>query len=291
MKPKKIIKKKPIQIRQIDQLEILNDRAKLREYSVQNSIKVPDFFISEEFSKISQWAMKKNSFPLCLKSSKNFSDSSLIYILKAFRELPEFFEKIQEKNNNEKVIIEEFIEGKAYLEATVLNKQIRLITQIGLNKSMKLQQKWRAFPIKLPQNIFDKVIQTINKFDKLTETTVIPIRFSFVIKNLEPILLSINSDNNRQEYLDDWRKQSELEPLADSVYPNSDKYINKINIYNINKEVNINLNESIKVCEKSKVKYEIIGNKLYYMVTSTSPKDLKEDFEKANSIIMQELQK
>ena len=179
----------------IDQLEVLNDRCKLREYCIQNGIKTPDFFASDQCLKISQWAMKKNTFPLCLKSAENFSNNNLIFVLKAYRELPEFFETIQSKTNNGKVIIEEFIEGKAFLEVSVLEKKVRLITQIGLNKMMKLQQRWRAFPIKLPDNIFAKIDQTIKSFDKLLEKSENPLRFSFVIKNLEPILISINTDD------------------------------------------------------------------------------------------------
>ena len=279
--------RKQISIAPIDQLETIEDRFKLREYCKQNSIVTPDYFASDEFSKISQWAMKKNTFPLCLKSAHNLSHNHLIYILKAFRELPEFFESIQAKTNNGKVLIEEFIEGKAYLEVTFLNNQIRLISQISLSKTMKLQQKWRAFPVKLPQNILEKIEAIVKHFDKLIESAKEPIRFSFVVKNAEPILLSINSDNERLEYMDDWRVQGGLEPLNSAKYPPTTSAINKINIYNSIKDHNLDFSSSVKVCSNSKVKYELIKNKLYFMITSSSPKLLAEDFEKANAVIKQ----
>ncbi len=283
---KKIIKKKTIEAIPINQLEILDDRCKLREYCKQNNIKIPDFFATDQFLKISQWAMKKNTFPLCLKTAKNLSNNNLIYILKAYREMPEFFETIQAKTNNDKVIIEEFIEGKAYLEVTVLEKKIRLISQVGLSKTMKLQQKWRAFPINLPESIFAKISKTINAFDKLLDNITKPLRFSFVIKNLEPVLISINSDNNRLEYLDEWRNAAGLNSLAESAYPANVIKINKISIYKL-KENTYDFSEAVKLCEKSSVKYEQIENKLYFMISSTNPKDLEEDFEKANAIIKQ----
>ena len=93
MKPSKP-KKVPV-VTQINQLDTLKDRFKLREYCVQKNIKTPDYFVSDQFLKISHWAMKKNIFPLCIKSAHNYSHNHLIFVLKAFRELPEFFEHIQ----------------------------------------------------------------------------------------------------------------------------------------------------------------------------------------------------
>ena len=285
MKPSKTKKTKTIP--PVNQLETIEDRFKLREYCKQNNIITPDYFASDDFSKISQWAMKKNSFPLCIKSTQNLAHNHLIYILKAYRELPEFFENIQTKTNNGKVLIEEFIEGKAYLEVTLLNSQIKLISQVCLSKTMKLQQKWRAFPVKLPQNIIEKIDATIKHFDKLIESASNPIRFSFVVKNSEPVLLSINSDDDRLEYKDEWREQGELEPLSSAHYPPSCSFINKINIYNNIKDHNLDFSSAAKVCSDSKVKYELIKNKLYFMLTSNNPKSLTEDFEKANAVIKQ----
>ena len=285
MKPSKTKKTKAIP--PINQLETIEDRFKLREYCKQNNIITPDYFASDDFSKISQWAMKKNTFPLCLKSAENLSHNHLIYILKAYRELPEFFENIQAKTNKGKVLIEEFIEGKAYLEVTIINKQIRLISQVCLSKAMKLQHKWRAFPVKLPQNIVEKIEAILKHFNIIIESKAEPIRFSFAIKNTEPILLSINLNSERLEYLDDWRKESGLEPIANSIYPSETKMISKINIYNSVKNPSLDFSSAVEVCANSKAKYELIKNKLYFMITSDNPKAVTEDFEKANAVIKQ----
>ena len=271
----------------INQLETIDDRSKLREYCKQNNILTPDYFASEEFSKISSWAMKKNTFPLCIKSAHNLTHNHLIYILKAYRELPEFFENIQAKTNNGKVLIEEFIEGKAYLEVTIVDKKIRLVSQVCLSKTMKLQYKWRAFPIRLPQIIIEKIEEILKFFDKLIESTSNPIRFSFVIKNSEPILLSINDNSERLEYLNDWRADAGLEPINQAVYPSKTNMISKINIYGSLKDQTLNFSSAAKVCLNSKTKYELIKNKLYFMITSDNPKAITEDFEKANAVIKQ----
>ena len=184
-------------------------------------------------------------------------------------------------------LIEEFLEGKAYLEVTMFSNKIRLISQISLNKTMKIQKKWVAFPIKLPESIFVKITEVINKFDKLIESVTEPIRFSFAIKNAEPILLSINSDSNRLEYLDEWRELTGLKSLSESEYPNKTDKISKINIYRLHKDVDYDFSNVSKFCEKTKVKLEIKENKLFFMITSESAQNIAEDFEKANAIIKQ----
>lgn len=271
----------------INQLEVLDNRHKLRIYCAQNNIKTPDYFASEQFAPISLWAMKKNTFPLCIKTSANLNHNQLIYVLKAFRELPEFFETIQAKNNKGEVLIEEFVEGKARLEVTYFNGKIRLISQVSLSQAMKVQTKWRGFPITLPDSIYKKITEIISVFNQITETTEEPIRFSFVIKNSEPILISINKDNNRLEYHDSWRNQADLENLSEASYPSKTKRISKINIYRGIKNPNIDFSKIESVCEKCKIKWTIVGTRLNIMLSSNSPKDLAEDFEKVDAIAKQ----
>ena len=271
----------------INQLEVLDDRHKLRLYCTQNNIKTPDYFASDQFAPISLWAMKKNTFPLCLKTSKNLNHNQLIYVLKAFRELPEFFETIQAKSNKSEVLIEEFLEGKARLEVTYFNGQIRLISQISLSQAMKVQTKWRGFPITLPESIYIKIKEIISVFNQITENTEEPVRFSFVVKNSEPILISINKDNNRLEYHDNWRQQADLEKLSESVYPAKTKVISKINIYRGVKDPNLDFSKIESVCECCRIKWSVSGTRLNIMLSSKSPKELAEDFEKVDAIAKQ----
>lgn len=271
----------------VSQMEVLDDRHKLREYCRQNNLQFPDYAASDQFAKISLWAMKKNAFPMCIKTSKNLTNNKFFYILKAFRELPEFFENIQKENSNCEVLIEEFLEGKARLEVTVLNKKIRMISQICLNKTMKLQHKWRAFPITLPENIANKISVVIKCFNELIASTDEPLSFGFVVKNGEPVLLSINKNSNRIEFDEDWRKQAELEPLEEAVYPSKSKIINKLSIYRGFKEIPANLEKAFDVCSKTKVKWEISGSKLYVMLSSADTKAISEDCEKLDAMIKQ----
>ena len=271
----------------VKQSEILDNRRKLREYCRQNNIETPDFFASNLFVPISMWAMKKNIFPLCIKTSKNLNNNNSIFILKAFRELPQFFETIQSKNENAEILIEEFIEGRAQLEVTLLHSQIRLITQVSFSQSMKLVTKWRGFPVKLPNSIFNKIESIITKFNEIIQNSSTPIRFSFVVKNAVPILLSINQDNNRLEYQPEWRKSAKLELLAESSYPPQTTWVSKINIYHGIKNPDLDFSLAENICQLSKAKWEIKGSKLYFMLTSKDLKSLAEDFEKVDAIVKQ----
>lgn len=271
----------------ISQSEILDNRHKLRQYCRQEGIATPDFFASNQFLPISHWAMKKNSFPLVLKTSENLSSNRLIFVLRAFRELPEFFEAVQRRINEAEVLIEEFLEPKANIEVTLINKEIKLITQIGFNKSMRLQQKWRAFPIKLPSGILNKIQEIIKHFDEIISLADVPFNFSFAIKGNDPILLSINKNPNRLEYLDKWREPGELTPLKETIYPDKSRLINRINIYRDLKEEKHDFTETTSICKHSKVKIEVIEKKLYLMLTASGIKELEEDFEKVNAMIKQ----
>lgn len=285
MKPK--AKTKKATVVPIDQLEVLENRHKLREYCKQNDIVQPEYKASEQFAQISLWAMKFNKFPMCLKTSANLSDNKSIFVLKAYRELPEFFEAIQTNNNNCEVIIEEFVEGKARIEVTVFKGRIVLISQVSLLKSMKLKQNWRAFPLRLPESIYKKVCDIIGKFDKLITNETEFLRFSFVIKNAEPILISINKDQNRLEYLDEWRVVSGLASISESVYPYATDIINKINIYYKVKNDKIDFDMAAKTAATSKTKWSIINNRLYMMLSSNDPKALAQDFEKVDATVKQ----
>ena len=71
----------------INQLEVLDNRHKLRIYCAQNNIKTPDYFASEQFAPISLWAMKKNTFPLCIKTSANLNHNQLPFHKKTHKNL------------------------------------------------------------------------------------------------------------------------------------------------------------------------------------------------------------
>lgn len=271
----------------ITQSEVLENRRKLREYCQQKGLIVPEFFASTQFAPISLWAMKKNTFPLCIKTAQNLKNNQHIHILKAFRELPEFFETIQAKNNNCEVLIEEFLDGKAHLEVTYLSNKLRLITQVSFAHSMKLLTKWRCFPINLPDGILAKIKKIVENFKEITEKSLEPVRFSFVIKNAMPILTSINSDNDRLEYEDAWRKAAKLQPLVTADYQQKSDFVSKINIYRGIKTSEIDFSPIESVCQHSSVKMETRNSRLYVMLTSSAPQKLAEDSSKVDAIAKQ----
>ena len=111
----------------------------------------------------------KNAFgcPLCCQAimaikAEDGVDEGNSYLLKAFRELPECFDLIKAKAKDN-VIVEEFIEGKPKIEVCCLKGNIRLFSQISLEKSIILKHSWRAFPISLPAKIAKEIKEIIDK--------------------------------------------------------------------------------------------------------------------------------
>ncbi len=193
-------------------LKIITSRADLRSYCQEKKLQVPDFYCFNQFNKISAWAVNKNRFPLVLKTSENKSNCDKILMLKAFRELPQFFEDVAE-NSGASVIIEEYVTAKAYFEVMLFNSQIKLISQTGFDKSMRLRHSWRAFPIKLPEKVNDQVIKIMESFPEIVSIQNIPVRFSFALTRPELTLLSVNTGINRHEYHPDWSQACGLGEL------------------------------------------------------------------------------
>jgi len=115
------------------QFGLLNNRLKLREFCQAGKFLTPAFFAADQFARLSAWAVRQNQFPMAMKSAVNMADGAASFVLKAFRELPEFFELINSQQAGS-VLLEEFIIPKARVEVTWLNGSIRLIARSGLDK-------------------------------------------------------------------------------------------------------------------------------------------------------------
>ncbi|MFZ5949704.1 MAG: hypothetical protein ACOYXC_03300 [Candidatus Rifleibacteriota bacterium] len=181
-------------------LVLLSDRAQLRAFLAE-SFKQPDFLSSPDFSKISAWAVKKNQFPMLLKSCKNQANCENILLLKAFRELPEFFDRLEK---HKPVLIESLFPAKARIEATFFLGQLVLISQIGIERSMHFYHSWRVFPIFPPSGCLKEILKTAELFSELIKTSTVPIRISFAFNPDQTVPLSINSGFNRHEYFPEW---------------------------------------------------------------------------------------
>ncbi|PKL45234.1 MAG: hypothetical protein CVV41_03845 [Candidatus Riflebacteria bacterium HGW-Riflebacteria-1] len=193
----------PEQLLHSELFPLIANRALFRQFCVKNQIAQPAFVSEQQFDKVAAWAVKRNQFPLAIKSATNGSDAHYCYVLKAFRELPEFYEAITSACAGP-VVLEEFINAKSRLEITFVAGLPRIISQFSLEKSMKMRPTWRVFPIRPPEALVDDLCAIARKFPGLAGIKEAPVRFSFVLHNARPMLISINTGLNRPEYHPDW---------------------------------------------------------------------------------------
>ncbi|EKD81303.1 MAG: hypothetical protein ACD_39C01868G0003 [uncultured bacterium] len=220
----------PEQLRQSELFPLLTSRALLREFCTRNQFVQPPFISESQFDKLAAWAVKRNQFPLAMKSAVNGSDSDNCYILKAFRELPEFYEAIVSSIPGP-VILEEFISAKSRIEVTFIAGLPRLIAQYSLEKSMRMRQIWRVFPIRPPESLVDQICAIAGKFPGLSSIKEVPVRFSFALSNKRLILLSLNAGLNRPEYHPDWSHAAGITSIFEAARAIGNRTICKLLIY------------------------------------------------------------
>ncbi|MDD2624539.1 MAG: hypothetical protein PHQ02_06935 [Candidatus Riflebacteria bacterium] len=194
--------------------DVFKSRKALREFCIKNKVAFPEFFVSEDFAKISAWAIKHNKFPMAIKAEEDSINEENSYLLKAFRELPECFDLIKAKAKNI-VIVEEFIEGKPKIEVCCLKGKIRMFSQISLEKSIILKHSWRAFPISVPAKIAKDIKDIIDKFKPYCENLAVPVRFSFAINKSLPVLISADAGLMRPEYNKEWAVAANIPPILE----------------------------------------------------------------------------
>ncbi|MBU1109586.1 MAG: hypothetical protein KKB51_23085 [Candidatus Riflebacteria bacterium] len=220
----------PESLRQSELFQLITNRALLREFCARNQIVQPVFVHGSKFDSLAAWAVKRNQFPLAMKSAVNGSDCDHCYILKAFRELPEFYEAIVSAINGP-VILEEFISAKSRIEATFIAGLPRLIAQFSLEKSMRMRQTWRVFPIRPPEAMMDQLCSITSKFKGLSAIRDVPVRFSFALRNNQLVLLSLNAGLNRPEYHPEWCHAAGISSIFAALPAVGNKNICKLLIY------------------------------------------------------------
>jgi len=248
----------------------------LRDFLKANGYKQPDFLVSEDFAKISAWAVKRNLFPILLKTARNQANNQNTYLLKAFRELPAFYEEIQE---HRPLLIESFFPAKARLEATFINGELVLVAQTGTARSLKYLTSWRVFPVYPPTRCLQEIRKAANLFAEIKILRNIPFRLGFAFNAEQTTPLSINLGFNRHEYFQEYgnrlvNRQSFAEP---------DKQLNKILFYHppAEKVAEIDAEELLQLLKTSVRKIKIAATTVI-LLTSNDPTQLLEDSKKAD---------
>lgn len=273
----------PQALKDSSQLALLQNRLKFREFCVSRSFITPDFIGSDQFSKLSAWAVKRNKFPLAIKTATNLSDGEASFSLKAFRELPEFFDIIAEKYPGT-ILLEELIVPKARIEVTYVNSNIRLIAQVSLEKSMLMRHNWRAFPIKLPENALTEISNITREFSGLLEISDVPIRFSFALANATPTLLSVNSGWNRPEYHPVWRKAAGLADLASSKLGITSERVCKLLFFQGFKTTDFAPDALCKACNSTLARWAVVGDQVIVLLSAEKASTLLEESKRVDAM-------
>ncbi len=262
-------------LRSCGQYELLTSRQKFREFCKEKKLSVPAFLASDKFERLSAWAIKCNRFPMAIKSATNLADGKVSFLLKAFRELPEFYEQITEHLPGP-VILEEFIIPKARVEITWLDGSIKLISQTSLEKSMLLRPAWRAFPVKLPETTAKQITSIASNFNELLSLKNVPVRLSFAITGHGPVLLSVNSGFNRPEYHTEWRQLMKMPGLADVTDPHNGPMCKIFSFYGF-KSSDFAEKQLEKLCSNSLVKWAALEDQITVLICSEKTSTLQEE--------------
>lgn len=268
--------KKPVKKETIVELsdKLFISRKQLRDFCSQNNIPHPQYFASDQFANISAWAVKHNIFPMALKTIRNLTDGKLSFILKGFRELPEFYAQIEEQRKG-LAIIEEYINSKARLEICCVKGKIKLISQVSLDKCAYLRHAWRAFPIKLPTTVMSGVKEIITHFIPLLEKYEKPVRFSFALSKTGPVLVAINTEGDRLEYSEEWCKQAGIPNILTSETMVSSDIICKV-IYARNFDKEAFSEDLLKhLCGDCYKAHKIIGDDVVVLLASKDTEELQ----------------
>lgn len=261
------------------QREILFNRVALREFLKANGYPQPDYLVAEKFEPLTAWAVKRNNFPLVLKSATNSANGQDMYILKAFRELPDFFESIRAENSSP-IIIESLFPAKARIEVTFFNREPVLISQIGIEKSMRMLHSWRVFPIKPPTRCQQEVVRAGKIFAELLSTDDIPIRITFAVNTDRTVPLSINAGFNRLEYFEPWGNHlSEVNRATIKQ-----ETFSKLLFYRFTEaQIEMIDREELEKTLKATQKKIAVGSTTAILLSSENPSLLLEDSKKADS--------
>lgn len=272
--------KTPESLRKSKIYPLVINRSRLRDFCRQQKIEQPEFTFAENFDALSAWAVKRNRFPLAIKSVVNGCDSEYCYILKAFRELPEFFESIKQAVDAP-ILLEEFINTKSRIEVTFIAGLPRFFSQFSLEKSMRLRHAWRVFPIRPPEALVDKICAISAKFPDLAELKDVPIRFSFALRSGTPFLISLNSGLNRPEYNPEWCQAAHIPCILEPASRKPGKRICKLLIYFEN--CNFSNDELSQLNSECLVKTATTQNLALAMLSAKSTEKLLVDAERVDA--------
>ncbi len=268
---------------------LLLSRSAFRKHCGVLGLRQPEYFSSKDFSKISAWLIKHQNFPTVIKTDKNLEDCKGHFLLRAFRELPDFFEQVNLLADNSEVIIEPFFKAKGYIEATFFNEQVKMISQVSLTKELNFSHSWRMFPLKPPQAIESKILLFSQKLLPLIKIANIPIRLSFALTEAGITLCSVNAGWNRLEYFPEFSSDFGLSSLAmlEEQHP-SPLYFRIQFIENLALDEEIDFSE-LKKSIPELLKLQFSGESCVFLLGSKMPLELSKAAKRLSTMLKKAL--
>ncbi|MBP7633711.1 hypothetical protein KBA41_06050 [Candidatus Ozemobacteraceae bacterium] len=201
-----------------DLLACLTDRSSLRAFTRSKNLPTPDGAAAATFDQLSAWIVRRQKFPLALKSCRNASNGAGIFRMEGFRELTGFYEKIQAFEAGP-VLVEEWIEPRALIEVSVAGSGLTLMSQVGLDRTLSARWSWRMFPLRLPQVYKAGVENILTAFAPLLNRKGTLLRFTIALTDdKRAVLLSVSGCANRIEYYPGWCEAAGVQPLARHLF-------------------------------------------------------------------------
>lgn len=201
-----------------DLLACLTDRSRLRAFTRSKDLPTPEGTAAATFDQLSAWIVRRQKFPLALKSCRNASNGAGIFRMEGFRELTGFYEKIQAFEPGP-VLVEEWIEPRALIEVSVAGSGLTLMTQVGLDRTLSARWSWRMFPLRLPQVYKAGVENVLTAFAPFLNRKGALLRFTIALTDdKRAVLLSVSGCANRIEYYPGWCEAAGVQPLARHLF-------------------------------------------------------------------------
>lgn len=187
-----------------DLLACMTDRSRLREFTRSKGLPTPEGVSAATFDQLSAWIVRRQKFPLALKSCRNASNGAGIFRLEGFRELTGFYDKIQAFEAGP-VLVEEWVEPRALIEVSVAGSGLTLMTQVGLDRTLSARWAWRMLPLRLPQAYRSEVESILTAFAPILNRKGTLVRFTIALTaDRHAILLAVSGSANRIEYYPGW---------------------------------------------------------------------------------------
>lgn len=256
-----------------EKLRIFENRLDFKEHCRLHGVKTPKSFAANEIAKLTAWAMKHNSFPLVMKTDVNLTDGKHCYLLRAYREFPEFFEGIREEHQG-LVLVEDLVEGKARVEVCCVGDEIAHVAQFAMEKSVFMRHSWRAFPMSLPASILGQIKGVVATFKEYLLAIAEPVIFSFVIGH-EPVLISANKNPARPELEPIWGEEGRALAGPKALQGVGLKKFCKLVYRRDLAEQELDETVLRKLCDESLAFYRLLGADLVLIFTADSLEQLQ----------------